>query len=76
MGEFSYNNRFCCLRTGQNPVALALTMSGILVQEECLLNTIEVGTGWTCKCQVNCVGKSVVLQLSQQGAERLNVTEL
>lgn len=76
MGEFSYNNTFCCLRTGQNPVALALTMSGILVQEECLLNTIEVGTGWTCKCQVASVGKSVVLQLSQQGAERPNVTEL
>lgn len=76
MREFSYNNRFCCLRTGENPVALALTMSGILVQEECLLNTIEVGTGWTHKCQVNSVGKSILLQLSQQGAERINVTEL
>lgn len=76
MREFSYNNRFCCLRTGENPVALVLTMGGILVQEECLLNTIEVGTGWTRKCQVNSVGKSILLQLSQQGAERLNVTEL
>lgn len=48
-------------------------MSGILAQEECLFNTIEVGTGWTHKCQVNSVGKSI-LQLSQQGVECLNVT--
>lgn len=41
-------------------------MSGISVQYGYLLNTIEVGADWICKCQIDCVGKSISLQLSQQ----------
>ena len=38
----------------ENPVALALTASGISVQHGYLLNTIEAGTDWACRCQINC----------------------
>lgn len=38
----------------------------------CLLNTMELGTNWTHKCQVDSVGKSVLPQLSQQSSECMN----
>lgn len=42
------------------------------MQKSCLLNTMEVGTNWTCKCQVDSVGKSVLPHLSQQSVECRN----
>lgn len=47
-------------------------MSGIFVHYGCLLNTMEVGTNWTCKCRGDSVGKSVLPQLSQQSSECMN----